>query len=168
YRGKTGKLAKKLKILHSLIYIFGGLGTLLAAVKLTLWVAVTTAIVGIFITFLEYKQVEHNLMIYNQAVTALSNLKTRWLALPQEQKKEQQHIRRLVEGVEQILRSEQSRWLENMETALERLHVKQSSKKDKRAQEEYEEDYEEGNGNGEPEEDYEADYEEDGDKKEGE
>ncbi|MCK4761728.1 MAG: DUF4231 domain-containing protein [Candidatus Aminicenantes bacterium] len=126
YKKKTESLEKKLKFFHALIYIFGGLGTFLAAVGLEIWVAVTTSFAGIYTTLLEYKQIENNLMIYNQAASSLSNLKTWWLALPEEKKKEEQ-VRTLVDGVEKILHSEQSRWIGNMEAVLEKLRVERTS-----------------------------------------
>jgi hypothetical protein len=125
YRGKTVQLEKRLKRSHWLIYRFGGLGTLLAAVGLELWVALTTALVGMFATLLEYRQVENTLMKYNQAETHLTNIQTWWAALSEEGKTDPQNIDILVERTEEVLGSELAGWVQRMEDALSKLRAKQ-------------------------------------------
>jgi hypothetical protein len=57
YKERTVRLDGRLKIFHWLIYIPGGIGTFLTAVGFELWVALTTALVALFTTFLEYRQI---------------------------------------------------------------------------------------------------------------
>jgi hypothetical protein len=128
YRSKTKKLDKQLKLLHWLIYIFGGLGTLLAAAGLELWVALTTSLVGTFTTFLEYQQVENTLMKYNQAATDLANIETWWTSLTAEEKGDQKNIDQLVGLTEKILESELTGWVQQMENALAKLRAEQMKK----------------------------------------
>jgi SMODS and SLOG-associating 2TM effector domain 1 len=75
YRSKVRQLDRTLRRLRWAILAFGGLGTFLAAVGLELWIALTTALVGAFTTYLEAEQVENSLMLYNQAATDLSTIR---------------------------------------------------------------------------------------------
>jgi hypothetical protein len=54
--------------------------------KNQIWVALTIALVGALTTFLEYRQLENNLMKYNQAATSLDDVKVWWMALSSQQK----------------------------------------------------------------------------------
>lgn len=132
YKRTTVKMERKLKWCLWLIYILGGIGTFLAAIGLELWVALTTSIVGIFTTYLEYLQVENTLMIYNQAISSLTDIKTWWSILPQEQKVIKENIQKLLDSAENIFQAEQNRWMQNMETALETLRVKQTTTEQKK------------------------------------
>lgn len=125
YKKNTIKMERKLKWCLWLIYIMGGIGTFLAAIKLELWVALTTSIVGIFTTYLEYVQVENNLMIFNQAISSLTDIKTWWSILPADQMQKGENIQKLLDSAENIFQAEQNRWMQNMETAMENLREKQ-------------------------------------------
>jgi hypothetical protein len=129
YTKRTKRLERQLKLCQWLIVVFGGIGTFLAAIGLQLWVALTVALVGIFTTFLEYRQVDNNLMIYNQARYSLTHIKGWWSDLPDEQKKDPRNIRQLVDSTEKVLQSELSRWIQNMQKALEDLQAKQKETK---------------------------------------
>ncbi len=126
YQKKTAKLERQLKRLQWSIYIFGGIGTFLAAVGLQLWIALTTALVGTIATFLEYQQVENTLMKYNQAATNLANVKAWWTALTTEKKADPNNVDRLVGNTEKILQSELTGWVRQMEDALEGLRAQQT------------------------------------------
>jgi hypothetical protein len=126
YRLKTTKLERQLKRLQWLIYIFGGIGTLLAAVGWELWVALTTSLAGAFTTFLEYQQVENSLMKYNQAATDLANLQAWWTALSTEEKADGKSIDKLVSYTEKILEGELTGWVQRMEDALAELRAEQA------------------------------------------
>lgn len=122
YDKKTKKLEKKLKLLHWLIYIIGGLGTFLAAMGFELWVALTSTLVATITTYLQYQQVENTLMVYNQAVINLSNIKAWWTALPDEKRKKSENIKNLVKHTETALQNELSGWVQHMEDALADLY----------------------------------------------
>jgi hypothetical protein len=124
YHHRTTKLERQLKRLQWLIYIFGGVGTLLAAVGLELWIALTTALVTAFTTFLEYKQIENTLMQYNQGATDLANVRGWWIALPAE--KHWENVDHLVSYTEKIIRSELTGWVQEMQDALAELRAEQS------------------------------------------
>lgn len=126
YQKKTNKLERQFKLLHWLIYIFGGVGTLLAAIGLELWIALTIALVGALTTFLEYRQVENTLIIYNQAVTDLANVKAWWMALSAREQAEQRNVDKLVDYTEKILEGEHTGWVQSMKDALAELRKESS------------------------------------------
>ena len=126
YQGKTVKLETQLKRWQWTILIAGGVGTLLAAVGLELWVALTTALVAAFTTYLQYRQVEGTLIQYNQAATNLVNVQTWWLALSGEEQAKQENVELLVDHTEKILESELTGWVQQMQDALAALRDQQS------------------------------------------
>lgn len=131
YQGKTNGFEKKLKRLHWLIYIFGGLGTFLAAIGLELWVALTTALAGTFTTHLEYQQVENTLMLYNQSAASLSQIKSRWDVLPPREKNKPENVFNLLEKTEDVLLAEHKRWVQQMEDTLANLREQQKQPEEK-------------------------------------
>jgi hypothetical protein len=125
YRKGANKLEKQLNLLYWLTFIIGGLGSFLAAVGLEVWIAVTTSIVGAFVTYLGYKQTERTLMKYNQSATDLSNVRAWWNALSAEEQADQKNIDSLVEHTEQVLQSELDGWIQQMQNALAELRDSQ-------------------------------------------
>jgi hypothetical protein len=124
YQLKTNTLEKELKFWQWSIYILGGLGTFLAAIKHELWIALTTAAVGAIITFLEYRQVEFTLTKYNQTATDLFNIKTWWTALSEIEKEDPENKNKLVIYTEKVLQSELGGWIQQMENMLAGLKAK--------------------------------------------
>ena len=129
YRRKTNNLKKELKRWQWLIYIFGGIGTFLAAIGLELWITLTTALVAAFMTVLQYKQIENSLTQYNQTATYLANVKLWWTALSDEDKGKSENKIKLVENTEKILGKELTGWIQNMEDALSELKANQEKPK---------------------------------------
>ena len=122
YKKRIVQLDCKLKIFQWLIYITGGIGTFLAAVGFKLWVALTIALASLFTTFLEYRQIQNTIIQYNQAVTNLVNLQDWWNALPIDDKKQQENIDKLVDSSETILSSELTGWVQQMQSAMAKIH----------------------------------------------
>jgi hypothetical protein len=110
-----------LRWLLSLIFIAGGVGTLLAALNVDVWIAMTTAVVGAVTTFLGYEQVESLLVSYNQAMNGLVSVKGWWVALPPHDRESKATKERLVHQTERILQKEQGGWVEDMTEALDQL-----------------------------------------------
>ena len=129
--GKTGKLNRQLKRNQLCIYVAGGLGTLLAAINSDVWVALTTSLATALTTKLESEQVENSLVQYNQALTALLNIKTWWNALSQWEKGRRKNIDLLVEQTEQTMEFELSGWVQQMQSALDKLTEKESGSADR-------------------------------------
>lgn len=128
YSSKTRKLDKELKRYQWGIYIFGGIGTFLAAIGLELWIALTTALAGAFTTFLQFKQTENLLVAYNRAAGDLENVLTWWLSLSPAEKRIEQNFDRLVQLTENVLGSENSGWIQQMQDMLDELSESQAEK----------------------------------------
>ncbi len=118
YSKKTNMLEKKLHKLQWVVYIIGGVGTLLAALGLELWIALTGALVAAVTTYLEYQQIENALLKYNQAASELDNIRCWWLALSAKEQERQENIDVLVRQTERTLQSEFSGWMQDMQDAL--------------------------------------------------
>jgi hypothetical protein len=108
------------------VYIIGGISTLLAALGLELWIALTTTIVTAIVSFVEYEQIEKNLMNVNQAATDLSNIRSWWIALSSVEQTKQSNIDLLVGRTERVLQGEFSSWVQEMREALDALREQQT------------------------------------------
>jgi hypothetical protein len=107
------------------IYIVGGAGTFLAAIKLDIWVALTTAAVTALTTKLQGDQVEATLVQYNQARAGLKNIEAWWKALSPWEKGRRNNIDLLVDQTEKALESETAGWVQQMQSALDKLTEKE-------------------------------------------
>jgi hypothetical protein len=128
---KTSSLYKQLKTMQMWIYIAGGAGTALAAFRGDVWVALTTALAATLTTRLEMDQVENTLVQYNQALTGLRNIASWWKALSQWEKGRRRNIDLLVEQTEKTLEGELAGWVQQMQTALDKLTEKEQADSDK-------------------------------------
>ena len=88
--------------------------------------ALTTAVVTAFTTYLEYQQVEHTLIKYNQGATDLANVQAWWLALSAEEQAVQDNIDKLVAHTERIIKNELAGWGQEMQDALAELRTKRA------------------------------------------
>ena len=123
FRSKTNALAKDLTRFYWLIFLAGGLGTLLAALGFEPVVALTAAIAAAFASYLEYRQVEYTLTKYNQTASNLNNAQLLWVGLPEE--KHSENFSQLVTTTEQILETENMGWVQQMHDALTKLRETQ-------------------------------------------
>ena len=131
YKKKAITYEKQLKSFYWLTFIIGGLGTYLAAIEKQAWIALTTSLVAAIGTYLGYRQTESTLIKYNQAATDLSNINLWWNALPTEDQAKQENIDSLVQHTEQVLQSELSGWIQQMQNALAELRKNQEQKPEK-------------------------------------
>ena len=122
YRRKTVKLDRQWQFLQWSIYLWGGLGTFLAATRAEIWIAITNAIATALASFLDFKQLDTTLMCYNQAACNLENLLCWWHALTDEARNERLNIEKLVLNTEKVIQSETSSWVEEMREALSELY----------------------------------------------
>jgi hypothetical protein len=135
YSAKAISLEKKLNRLNWLIYGFGGLGTLLAAIHQDLWVAATAAVITAITAYLAFNQVENILKAHNQAAAGLADLKIKWTAASPMEKSDPQQFDQLVEETEMILQGEHSAWVKQMKEALadlEKKKLEEQKEKDKK------------------------------------
>jgi hypothetical protein len=121
YRRQVARRGRTLRWLLSLIFLAGGAGTLLAALNVDVWIAMTTAVVGAVTTYLGYEQVENLLVSYNQAMSGLVAVKGWWLSLAPRERGSNATKERLVRQTERILQKEQGGWVEDMTEALDQL-----------------------------------------------
>ena len=134
YQHRALKLEKQLRRFQWLIIIAGFTGTVLAAIGLEIWIALTIALVTAFTTYLEYQQVEHTLMKYNQGATDLANVRAWWLAMSAEEQAIQENIDKLVAHTEKIIKSELAGWVQEMQDALAELRAKQTGESEEQAE----------------------------------
>jgi len=128
FRKKTAQLAWTLRASQLGIFVVGGVGTLLAAVHLDIWVALATATVSALATKLQTDQVENSLVQYNQALAALRAIELWWVALSSWEKSRQKNIDLLVDQTERTLEAEMAGWVQQMQSALEKLTEKEPGK----------------------------------------
>jgi hypothetical protein len=123
YRQKAKKLAWQLQLFQAGVYLFGGVGTLLAASNhYKSWVAVTTTMVGAFTNYLEFKRVEISLVGYNQAADTLYDIRAWWYSLSETEQGEANSFGKLVTSCEETIHSENSSWLQDMQDRLAQLY----------------------------------------------
>jgi hypothetical protein len=112
YRRRTNQYEKRIRRLQYLMLIFGGTGTLLAAVGAQYWLPLTASIVSAFTAYLEYQQLEQILTKYNLTKSSLESAQASWLALPDKEREDPKNIQKLVRDVEAILESENQGWVQ--------------------------------------------------------
>lgn len=122
YRSKARGYYRQHQLLQSGVYIFGGLGTLLAAIGFQGWVAVTAAFAAALVNYLEYRRVEATLMGYNQAADTLYDIRTWWLSLSEPERADFTNFEKLVVNTEETIRSEHNSWLQDMQDRLANLY----------------------------------------------
>jgi hypothetical protein len=136
YVKKTAQLEEQWSRLQWGIYILGGVGTLLAARGLELWIALTTGLVGAMTAYLAYQQVEDRLKKYNRASISLTNISNWWSALPTSEQAKQENIDQLVSDTEKALGREFNEWVQQMQETVTALkeEQKKAAEKAKKAQ----------------------------------
>lgn len=123
YRQQAKYLAQKLQFFQAGIYVFGGIGTLLAAFGPTRsWVAVTTALVAACTNYLEVRRIEASLVGYNQAADTLYDIRTWWYSLSKKEIRNTAKFQYLVDSCEGTIRSETTSWLQDMQDRLSELY----------------------------------------------
>ena len=125
YVTKTRSLYTQLKRAQLCIYLAGGAGSLLAALNSDVWVALTTAVATALTTKLETEQAENALVQYNQALMNLRNIASWWKALSQWEKSRRKNIDLLVDQTEKTLEGELAGWVQQMQSALDKLTEKE-------------------------------------------
>jgi hypothetical protein len=125
YRKRAIKLHRALVAWQGAILALGGLGTLLAALDHSVWVAVTTAAMTAATTYLGYRQIEATLTTYNQTATDLENVKGWWQALSRDEQADPTNLDKLIDLGEKVLESELDGWVPKMQDALAALRKDQ-------------------------------------------
>jgi len=111
-------------LMHSLIFIFGGLGTFLAALggSYTILVALTTSLAAAFTAWTELRQHDVTVKNYSQVIQELEIIQDHWKSLnPTERTQEQ--FSKLVTTTEEILWSQHKQFVSTMREALAKLQT---------------------------------------------
>jgi hypothetical protein len=125
---RATRLARVLWLLLLLIFLAGGVGTLLAALHIDIWIAMTTAVVGAVTTYLGYEQVESTLVNYNQARKGLISLNGWRITLPAQERGAPETREQLVSRAERVLQKEHGGWVADMTDALAELRAEEEQK----------------------------------------
>lgn len=127
FEAKSIQLDNQIKWRQAGIYILGGLGTLLAAINLQIWIAATTAIATALTAYLQHFQLETTLVKYNQSASDLTTVKGWWRALSKSEREIPQNKDLLVESTEKILENELSGWVQRMQDAMAKIRAAEAS-----------------------------------------
>lgn len=127
YHAKTQKIGRRWRRAYWYIIILGGIGTLLAALGLEIWVAVTVALGGALTSLLQLQADEQTLISYNQAATDLEGVRIWWHALPEEDRNKQENKNKLVRYTEGVLQTELAGWVQQMMDALSDLYEEEGN-----------------------------------------
>jgi hypothetical protein len=135
YRKKTLDLDKKWQQWQWSIYVLGGVGTFLAAIKWDVWIAVSNAIAASILSFLEFRRFDATLIGYNQTATNLENILCWWHALTKESQADRKNVEKLVESSEKVIQAETTGWVQEMKDAMADLYKADEERLAKEAKE---------------------------------
>jgi hypothetical protein len=127
FESKSIQLAKQIRLRQTGIYILGGLGTLLAAINLPIWIAATTAIATALTAYLQHFQLENTLVKYNQSASDLTTVKAWWRALSKSEREIPKNKDLLVESTEKVLENELTGWVQRMQDAMAKIRAAEAS-----------------------------------------
>ncbi len=109
------------------IFIFGGLGTFLAALggNFSVWVALTTSIAAAFTAWLELRRLDSTINNYSQLILELKIIRDHWFSLaPSEQIGDE--FFKMVTATERVLWSQHNQYISEMRQAVADLKGKES------------------------------------------
>lgn len=126
YRRRACSYDRHHQVLQTSVYIFGGFGTLLAAIGFQSWVAVTAVLAASFVNYLEYRRIEVTILGYNQAADTLYDIRTWWLSLSDAERSSFTNFEKLVVNTEETILSEHNTWLQDMQDRIANLYEPQT------------------------------------------
>ncbi|NJN99968.1 MAG: SLATT domain-containing protein, partial [Anaerolineales bacterium] len=113
--------------LQAAIFIFGGLGTLLAAWPggiFSIWVALTTALAASFTAWLELRRLDSTINNYSQLILELKIIRDHWLSLSPTQQNGDEFFK-MVTATERVLWSQHNQYISEMRRAVAELKGKE-------------------------------------------
>lgn len=128
YQKRGLRLGRELQRYQLSILLLGGLGTLLVAFRLDVWLAVSSALAAALASFLEIKRTENNLISCNLAASDLYDIRTWWRALPAPARTQRRNIELLVTSAEAVIQGENSGWVQEMREALSEIYDEERKK----------------------------------------
>jgi hypothetical protein len=122
YRSKVRRLARNLRTLQVVSILAGGAGTILAVTGNEVWIGLSTAVAAAVVAHIGRSQIDTTLAGYNYAIASLEELRSRWLAVPPDERTDE-HFEALVQRTETALEREQSSWQRHMSDGLAIPHT---------------------------------------------
>ncbi|MEW5958136.1 MAG: TRAFs-binding domain-containing protein, partial [Chloroflexota bacterium] len=120
HAGKVRKLGQQRTWLQALIFIFGGLGTLLAAFGFNVWIALTAGLAAALTAWLELRQHERVIKNYNRVILELKIIRDHWLTLDPAEHNGDEFFK-LVINTEKVLWGEHSKFISDMRQAVAQM-----------------------------------------------
>jgi tetratricopeptide (TPR) repeat protein len=120
HANKVRKLGQQRTWLQALIFIFGGLGTLLAAFGFNVWIALTAGLAAALTAWLELRQQGRVIKNYNRVLLELKIIRDHWLTLEPADRNNDEFFR-LVINTEKVLWSEHSKFISDMRQAVAQM-----------------------------------------------
>jgi hypothetical protein len=120
YHAKTYYRERTFKLLMWTVYVIGGVGTLLAAFEFDIWIAVTTALIQLLQSHMDYTQSESLVVSYTQAAISLDGIRAWWESLSLTKKSMPEQFAKLVEDTEGTIDAERARYLSKLSRAIDR------------------------------------------------
>jgi SLOG in TRPM, prokaryote/SMODS and SLOG-associating 2TM effector domain 1/Protein of unknown function (DUF4231) len=125
YHGKIRTLSRRRNAFQFLAIVSGGVGAIIAAAGEEVWVGLTSGIAAAALAYLGYLQVDNTIVSYNQAASALQNLRADWDARSTGHRTPEA-FHKLVTSSESVLTTELSGWVQQMNDALRELAARQA------------------------------------------
>lgn len=135
YQKKVARLGKNLRRFQALIILLGGVGALLAAVRLDVWLAVSNALAVAFASFLEFRRIEATIVSCNLSAADLYDIRIWWHALSPETRRQRESVETLVSSAEAVLQTENAGWLQEMREALAEIYKEKKDRQKETAAE---------------------------------
>lgn len=122
HEGKISRLARQRTGLQALIFFFGGLGSLLAALGgvFQVWVALTASLAAAFTAWMELRQHDTVIANYSQVILELKIIRDHWYSLSPEEQTGDEFFK-LVIATERVLWSQHNRFISEMRRAVAQL-----------------------------------------------
>ena len=127
YRKAAAEREREARRLRYIALAFGAIGTFFAAVGLDIWVAVTTALVGAYATYLQVWQVETSIVSTTRPAHDLAAIRAWGSRCHRPNRNDQDAIDDLVERAERIMRAENTGWVQEMQDAMTHLRLEQGA-----------------------------------------
>jgi hypothetical protein len=127
YRSRVHSLSRRRSLLQLLAITAGGAGTLLAAAGQDIWVGLTGGIAAASLAYLGYLQVDNTIVTFNQSAAKLADLELRWQALSPAKRDEPAAFDDLVTSAEDVLATELTGWVQQMNDAMAELKNRQDA-----------------------------------------
>ncbi|MCP4654582.1 MAG: DUF4231 domain-containing protein [bacterium] len=121
YQSKSARLYRTYQGLQWSIVALGGVGTLLAAVGLEIWIPISVSVAAALTGLLELRRIESSLSAFTRAALELENIATCWGGTPPQTKAGFALREKLVDRTEAVIRNENAGWIEEMQEALTEL-----------------------------------------------